>query len=247
MLRTYINNDQTNWDVFLPACTLAYSTSVHSATNESPFFLMFGRDPILNIELLIKHRRQGHIPSEEDHSIYKKSLISTLHDHWAAAAAFNRQRNEVVKRKYDKKQLPPLNIKAGDRVYLRDYTSKPGLSSKLCYPWLGQFRVVSVDHPHLTIVSITASQARPNEFRLNLTSQAKRDQVKRCFTLSGPVFTSPWRPETETRALDTEGARTVALVGYNHSPLSPQQFDTIHNFTPKHPYNTRFRSRLSSV
>uniref|UniRef100_A0A0N4X776 RNA-directed DNA polymerase n=1 Tax=Haemonchus placei TaxID=6290 RepID=A0A0N4X776_HAEPC len=158
MLRTYISSNQTDWDQFLPACTLAYNTSVHASTNESPFFLMFGRDPILNIDLLIRHQMEGHIPSDDDCGMYKESLVRTLHACWTAASAFNQKRSEAMKRQYDKNGLPPLDIKIGDRVYLRDYTPKPGLSPKLCYPWLGQFRVLAVDHPHLTVTSITSPQ-----------------------------------------------------------------------------------------
>ncbi|KIH56049.1 integrase core domain protein [Ancylostoma duodenale] len=213
MLRTYINANQLDWDLFLPACTFAYNTTIHSSTNESPFFLVFGRDPVLNIDLLIKHQTQRHVPLDDDAAFYKEALISALHSAWTAAAEYNRKKSQAMKKQYDKGGLAPLAIQVGDRVFLRDLAPKPGLSHKLCFPWLGQFRVIAVNPPHLTIVSITAPQSKPRQVHMN--------QVKKCFTLAGPVFTSPWHPAAEQAALENIEATPVELVGYCHKIASP--------------------------
>ncbi|VDP49017.1 unnamed protein product [Heligmosomoides polygyrus] len=90
VLRTYIREDQSDWDLYLPSCTFAYNTSTHSSTNESPFFLVFGRDPILNIDLLLQHKRERHLQVDVDYGLYKESLINSLHEAWNIAAARNR-------------------------------------------------------------------------------------------------------------------------------------------------------------
>uniref|UniRef100_W6ND54 Uncharacterized protein n=1 Tax=Haemonchus contortus TaxID=6289 RepID=W6ND54_HAECO len=58
------------------------------------------------------------------------------------------------------------------------------LSTKLCNPWVGQFRVTEVNHPRTTIVSISATQSAPRKVNMN--------QIKKCFVVSGPVCTTPW-------------------------------------------------------
>ena len=53
MLRLYENQDKSNWDEWLPLCNMAYNGSVHSSSGYSPFFLMYGRDLRLPIELVL--------------------------------------------------------------------------------------------------------------------------------------------------------------------------------------------------
>ena len=47
MLASYCNENQTNWDIYLPIVLFAYRTSIQKTTKESPFRLLYGRDPRL--------------------------------------------------------------------------------------------------------------------------------------------------------------------------------------------------------
>ena len=49
----YINDEQDDWDEDLDCIVFSYRTSVHSSTKFSPFYLMYGRDPVLPIELRV--------------------------------------------------------------------------------------------------------------------------------------------------------------------------------------------------
>ena len=53
LLRTYVNIDkEADWERYLPLALYAYRTAVHSTTGVSPFELMFGRQPTLNMAKL---------------------------------------------------------------------------------------------------------------------------------------------------------------------------------------------------
>lgn len=50
-----VDRNQRNWDEVVPHTVFAYNTAVHSATSFSPFYLMFMREPNVNIQLLLNN------------------------------------------------------------------------------------------------------------------------------------------------------------------------------------------------
>ena len=52
MLRSYVLDQPTLWDTYVPQCLLAMRTSVHGTTGFSAFEMMFGRKPTLPLNLL---------------------------------------------------------------------------------------------------------------------------------------------------------------------------------------------------
>ena len=47
-----VNENENQWDKFLDSVLFAYRTSRQASTKYSPFFLMFGREPKLPIDLI---------------------------------------------------------------------------------------------------------------------------------------------------------------------------------------------------
>ena len=74
MLSTYIKNDQKDWDNHLKPVLMAYRTSIHSSTLQSPFFLMYGRDPKLPIHCTLTPPTEQSIICEW--IIYKVTILS---------------------------------------------------------------------------------------------------------------------------------------------------------------------------
>ena len=59
-LLKYINADQNDWDEHLESVLFSYRTSVHATTKYTPFFLMYGREAILPIQLQTGNVDNGH-------------------------------------------------------------------------------------------------------------------------------------------------------------------------------------------
>ena len=52
-LTMYCNNNQTDWDQYLQGVLFGYRTSSSSATDETPFFLLYGRHPRLPMDVTL--------------------------------------------------------------------------------------------------------------------------------------------------------------------------------------------------
>ena len=52
MLSTTIENNENDWDLKLPCLMLTYRSSVHEATKETPFKLMFGHEVCLPVDIM---------------------------------------------------------------------------------------------------------------------------------------------------------------------------------------------------
>lgn len=51
MISKYVDENQKDWDNWLPYILYAYRTSTRDSTKFTPFVLMFGREPVLPIEI----------------------------------------------------------------------------------------------------------------------------------------------------------------------------------------------------
>ena len=50
-LSMFVSKNQKDWDVFIPAALFAFRTSPSESTGESPFYLLYGREPRLPMEV----------------------------------------------------------------------------------------------------------------------------------------------------------------------------------------------------
>ena len=143
MLKTYVNEQQTDWDVYLPRVLFAYRTSYHETLQDSPFFSLFGRDPKLPLDVMFLD--VGHDWMSDEISLYRRGLASSLRD---TRRLVERQlikgqfRNE---KRLNKQKEVVYDI--GDPVWIYQYfrrTQDPNdhRIKKLASSWHGPFRIV---------------------------------------------------------------------------------------------------------
>ena len=54
MLKKLCEKDHTNWDKYLNQVFASYRITLNLATAETPFFLVYGRDPSLSLHQLLE-------------------------------------------------------------------------------------------------------------------------------------------------------------------------------------------------
>lgn len=206
ILSKYLDPRDPNFEDTLDCATFAYNTSIHETTRESPFFLMYGRDPIFNIEHLLDPALQ--IPLSFSDMEFKGKLIICLRAAWQAAAEATQIAQQKMKQQYDK-LCRPINIEIGDKVLLKNYIIQPGTARKWQSPWRGIFRVIGKEPLHLTIVSCASPQSKP--FRVHI------NQVKKLVGPTTPACTTPRITEEERHALEqAEAVELDNVTGYSH-------------------------------
>ena len=47
----YVSRDQKDWDTHLPAILFGFRVSPHETTGDSPFYLLYGREPRLPVDV----------------------------------------------------------------------------------------------------------------------------------------------------------------------------------------------------
>jgi hypothetical protein len=136
MVKKYMNEDQTNWDLYLPFITRAYNTSVHETTKASPHCVVFGSEPETLLDRFLAsegtfsenttwgtHMRQVHDSVLDELRSRQDAAASTLRSVNAEAQFFkpfsigdivwlrnNATVGEHKKLKHDFKQLGPYRI-----------------------------------------------------------------------------------------------------------------------------------------
>lgn len=239
MMRTYIKETQSDWDLFVQSCAFCYNTSMHSSIEESPFFMMFGRDPTFNIDLVLKHVDERHFPSDSEASEYKEILMKTLAETWRSASKANEKARTSFVKQHTKQfaNTPASNIKPGDIVTFLNTSNKPGLSRKLLNPWAGTFRVIEVNKPHAMIVSRSSPNTTPRRVHLN--------QVKRFYEPSGPAVTPGALTAEDSKMMEEADSEKINTPGY--ATDDPPEAEPVTESEPTHRYALRSRSRLKET
>ena len=138
MLRAYINDNHSNWDLLLPYVMMAYRSTAHESTGLSPNMLLFGHNTRTPLDLIYK------LPPNVKHEP-PNSWVWELQERLESAHAYVRETTglaiERQKKNHDKK-LSYEGFNVGDWVFVYFPVKKTGQSHKFTPFWRGPFEVM---------------------------------------------------------------------------------------------------------
>ena len=136
------------WDDLIPLACAAYNFMSNEHSKESPFFLMFGRDPVLPLNTLLepKIRYMG-----TNINIISLESMKILYEIVATNLKLARERGDP------QKQPPPTKLQPGDTVIIQNHTKGP-FDPK----YIGDYRVVSLKGNQ---VEIQPAKGGPTEMK----------------------------------------------------------------------------------
>eukprot|EP00731_Ephydatia_muelleri_P007461 Em0003g1709a len=137
MLSTAVGNHQADWQQHIRKLCLAYNSSVHSSTGFTPFFLMFGRQAKLPIDLMYGTNQMEPNTTSE----YARCLKDALQEAYALVRERCQAEHKRQKELYDQK-VHGKPFSPGELVWLHSTAVPRGRSRKLHHPWKGPFKVM---------------------------------------------------------------------------------------------------------
>lgn len=163
MLAKTVDQSGKNWDTCLPYVLFAYRTSLQESTQESPFHLLYGRDPCLPTESALSvpaTRQQFEVGS------YLEELVTNLQEAWELARQNVKRAQRKQQRNYNRKtKIAPFRV--GDRVFLHVPSAKRGKAHKFARPFKGPYRILTLYSNGADIRLVDSPQDQPKRVSLN--------------------------------------------------------------------------------
>ena len=134
MLRMLPEREKSRWPDKLNKMIYAYNCSPHSSTGYSPFFLMFGREPKLPIDMLVSISKPAEANRQQTYNEFVKKWREQMESAYAVANQNSAKNKKGDKDRWDAKALlAPLG--KGDRVLVQNKSKREVGPHKLRSYW----------------------------------------------------------------------------------------------------------------
>ena len=162
MLRTLPEDKKANWKDSLSKLIHACNCTRHETTGFSPFYLMFGRSPRLQIDLLFD---LDNSPQQGDYQDYVRTWQAGMKQAYDIASRNATKSLARSKAYYDKKASAAV-LRAGDRVLDRNLSERGG-PGKLRSYWEEQIYIVDEHISDSPVYRVKPEHSRGKQRVLN--------------------------------------------------------------------------------
>ena len=138
-LAMYVSSNQKDWDKHIPMVLFAYRVSPNATTGESPFYLLYGREPRLPIDVALLLPTSNLLPSVAEH---RARIVQRLEEAQKIISSNTQLAQQRMKLQYDKTSAP-VHYEIGSKVWVYTPKTKKGLTKKLSHNFHGPYRIVT--------------------------------------------------------------------------------------------------------
>lgn len=155
-LSMYVSQDQTDWDVYIPSVLFAYRVSPSAATQETPFYLLYGRECRLPID--VNFLQPANVSTSVNE--HRQRIVESVERSQNIARENIQKAQQKMKAQYDK-YAKERQFVVGQKVWIYTPKTKKGLSRKLLHLWHGPYRLVEQMSPvHFFVRTENNSRAK---------------------------------------------------------------------------------------
>jgi transposase InsO family protein len=156
----FAQKNEETWDEALACLTYAYNTTINASTQETPYYLLFGRDPLSAADIALCYDIN---PSEPPTSIHLARLQLRQQAVDEAISRLRKQRDKLIEESTQENQAHTLQ--EGDLVLL--HNPNRNVSKKLQLPWVGPYRIKTImSNTILELIDIEGRQ-RPGKVHIS--------------------------------------------------------------------------------
>ena len=149
-LAQLVNKSHSNWDAHVDSVLFAYRSSVVASLNESPFFLVHGRDPSLPTDawMAVEDSSESPLRSIESLRLHKDNLLETFITKYREVSKLAKANKEKAVFQFNKNQKPVQFFK-GDLVIVwkpprQKKTAEVDITKKFAFRGHGPYRVIQI-------------------------------------------------------------------------------------------------------
>ena len=225
MLAVAAKNNTLDWASFIRPLCFAYNSSQHAVTGYSPFFMTFGREARLPVDLAFGYREQATLSPVE----YVRSLQQSLDYAYGLVRDTVGETQRRHKTLYDRKVHGPT-FEVGDKVWLYSTVVPSDSHRKLHHPWTGPYEVMS----KLSDVNYKIALIGGND----KTFIVHFDRLKRCTPGSRPSVHCNQHPCAPNHQVG-DRAELVDSVDSNEDHDDPPHLQPVPLAEPRYPQRVR--------
>lgn len=193
MLAIHVEEHPSDWEDHLRKVCFAYNTSIHSTTGYTPFYLMFGRQARLPIDLMYGTG----VPSSSVPE-YVAKMCSSLSNAYELVRQRTESNHGRQQELYDHR-VHGHPLQPGEEVWLFTPAVPRGKSKKLHCPWSGPYKVVQ---------RLSDATYRVQHLRNHRKQVVHFDRLKPCSREGGLVDRTGTGDQTLTQDLEQQEGAT---------------------------------------
>ncbi len=174
IMRMYVESSQRNWDELLPFALFSLRASVQDTTGESPYFLLFGQDPLMPQDVAFNYQQSPYVASED--LPYSEQVQLRLTKAWQLARQRAASQQQRQADNHDRNATFPM-YQVDDLVLLRALPV-PGRAKKLGPRWRGPYRIVELHANNNAHIQVMDRSHDPFRVHLRRLKRYKEAAVK---------------------------------------------------------------------
>ncbi len=142
-IATKVNKNHNDWDEYIDGCLLTYRASLNRTLEDNPFFLIYGRDPILPQDMFLPISKDNlRKITENDIETYKKTQLQVLQEAYEKLNKLKNNERITYKNYYDRSHKTKI-FRNDQLVMIYSPKTKIGLSTKLLPRWDGPYKIIN--------------------------------------------------------------------------------------------------------